>query len=205
MELLQSELRLNNNSFCNTIGVNPTIVHNIIKGRNKPGFDLLNKIILSFDNINAEWLMTGNGSVFKPKALAIQSNTGIPLVSTEVAAGFGTAEFTIKDEDIQNRYLVPDFNGIDFMIRVKGGSMYPKYSSGDIIACRILKDSKFIQWNKCHVIATREQGLLVKRLKKGHNDKFILAISDNKEYDPFEIPANEITGIALVIGVIRLE
>lgn len=205
LELLQNELHLNNNSFCNTIGVNPTIVHNIIKGRNKPGFDLLSKIILSFDNINAEWLMTGNGPVFKPKVLAVQSNTGIPLVSTEAVAGFGTSEFAIKDEDIQNRYLVPDFNGIDFMIRVKGSSMYPKYSSGDIIACRILKDSKFIQWNKCYVLATREQGLLVKRIKKGLTSDTIIAVSDNKEYDPFEIPTNEITGIAIVIGVIRLE
>ena len=68
-----------------------------------------------------------------------------------------------------------------------------------------IKESRFIQWNKCHVISTSEQGLLVKRLKKGLTEKSILAISDNKEYDPFEIPIDEISGIALVIGVIRLE
>ena len=123
----------------------------------------------------------------------------------EAAAGFGSNDFTIRDEDIQGRYLVPDFNGIDFMIRVKGSSMYPKYSSGDVIACRILHNSKFIQWNKCYVVATREQGLLIKRLKKAPTENTLLAISDNKEYDPFEIPTNEITGMALVIGVIRLE
>lgn len=127
------------------------------------------------------------------------------MVSMEVAAGFGSSDFAIREEDIQAHYIVPDFNGIDFMIRVKGSSMYPKYSSGDIIACRKLHDSKFIQWNKCYVIATKEQGLLVKRIKQSPTPEALLAVSDNKEYDPFEIPKEEITGIALVVGVIRLE
>jgi hypothetical protein len=30
-------------------------------------------------------------------------------------------------------------------------------------------------------------------------------VSEDPEYDPFEIPKEEITGIALVVGVIRLE
>lgn len=178
----------------------------------------IENILSEIPDINSEWLLTGKGGMFKP-ALAdshtfneptmvytpTTDTNGIPLIGLEVAAGFGSANFAIKEEDIQNRYIVPDFNGIDFMIRVKGSSMYPKYSSGDIIACRILRESKFIQWNKCYVIATNEQGLLVKRLKKGSDDNSLLAVSDNKEYEPFEIPTAEITGIALVIGVIRME
>lgn len=136
---------------------------------------------------------------------SIEVEKKIPLVTQEAAAGFGNDNFVIKEEDIQERYVVPDFNGIDFMIRVKGGSMYPKYSSGDIVACRILKESRFIQWNKPYIVATREQGMLCKRLlhseKKGH----LKAVSDNKEYPAFDIPEKEITGIALIVGVIRLE
>lgn len=130
---------------------------------------------------------------------------GIPLVSQEAAAGFGSENFAITEQDIKDRYVIPDFNGIDFMIRVKGSSMYPKYSSGDIIACRKLTDRNFIQWNKPHLVATRDQGILVKRLKRSEKVGFLLAVSDNKDYDPFDIPENEITGIAIVVGVIRLE
>lgn len=172
------------------------------------GGDKIAKILTFYDNLNPEWLLTGRGEKIKneiPISPAYKNNGGVPLVAMEAAAGFGSNDFTIRDEDIQGRYLVPDFNGIDFMIRVKGSSMYPKYSSGDVIACRILHNSKFIQWNKCYVVATREQGLLIKRLKKAPTENTLLAISDNKEYDPFEIPTNEITGMALVIGVIRLE
>lgn len=206
-------------AFEKSIGMSNASFGKSLKSGGAIGSNKLEKILIRYPDINPAWLIAGEGSMIRepspPTQQSSQSPTvkpyptqgpdGIPLVSMEAAAGFGTAEFAIKDEDIQNRYMVPDFNGIDFMIRVKGSSMYPKYSSGDIIACRILRESKFIQWNKCYVIATNEQGLLVKRLKKGSDDSSLLAVSDNKEYEPFEIPATEITGIALVIGVIRLE
>lgn len=56
-------LGLNNNSFSKQIDVNPTVIHNIIKGRNAPSYDILNRICLSFDNINPTWLLTGNGEM----------------------------------------------------------------------------------------------------------------------------------------------
>lgn len=172
------------------------------------GGDKIVKILTEFPEINPEWLLTGSGGMLRDKsssAATVFTPDGVPLISQEAAAGFGSLTFCIGDEDVQARYVVPDFNGIDFMIRVKGSSMYPKYSSGDIVACRVLQESKFIQWNKTYVIATREQGLLCKRLRKSENKGCLLAVSDNKEYDPFDLPEDEITGIALVVGVIRLE
>lgn len=185
--------------------------------------ETITKLFAIYPNIDSAWLLTGQEDVQKQKIgllngddilsqkakyIAHETNNianGIPLIGLDVAAGFGTAQFSISDQDIQALYVVPDFTNIDFMIRVKGSSMYPKYSSGDIIACRKLNDSKFIQWNKCYVIATTEQGLLIKRIRQCEKPDFLLAVSENKEYQPFEIPRDEITGVALVIGVIRLE
>lgn len=208
--------------FCEKIGM----TYGNFKGKAKEtpiNSTSIANILAIVPDLNLNWLLTGEGEMFlgqqniksynieeikklevnEPRAKITNKQT--PLVTVKAAAGFGTDDFAITDQDIEAFYVVPDFNGIDFMIRVKGSSMYPKYSSGDIIACRKLHNTKFIQWNKCHVIATREQGILVKRLKKGTTDKSITAISDNKEYDPFEIPLDEVTGIALVVGVIRLE
>ncbi len=147
----------------------------------------------------------GNWGIDYTKQVLKIQMPGTPLVEAEALAGFGNALFNIREQDIQDRYLVPDFNNVDFMIRVKGSSMYPKYNSGDIVACRILRERTFIQWNKAHVLATEEQGILIKRVKKGPDKATISAASDNKDYDSFEIPWTDITGIALVIGVIRLE
>lgn len=166
----------------------------------------IEKFISTYPEVNEIWLINGQEPMMKSHVIKRVDNIIlIPLVSTEVAAGFGNENFAIKEEDIQARYVVPDFNGIDFMIRVKGSSMYPKYSSGDVIACRILKERNFIQWNKTYVVATKEQGMICKRLLPSKKKDFIQVVSDNKDYPPFDIPEKEITGIALIVGVIRLE
>ncbi len=148
----------------------------------------------------------------KPKAIpfAEAARNGlnpIPLVTQRAAAGFGNADFSIAEDDVKEYYVIPKFKycHVDFMIEVSGLSMYPHFNSGDVIACSILRNTGFIQWNKCHVIATREQGILVKRLMPGEDKKHLRAISDNKEYPPFEIPVDEITGIAIVVGSVGLE
>lgn len=131
----------------------------------------------------------------------------IPLVSVAAVGGFGNPAFSIKESDIKDYYIIPKFKErhIDFMIEIYGSSMQPKYSSGDVVACTIIRESNFIQWNKVHVIGTTEQGILVKRLRKGSDPDRLLAVSDNKEYDPFEIPLVEIVGLAIVVGIVRLE
>ncbi len=63
---LISELGLNNNSFSNAVGVKPTVIYNIVDGRKSaPSYTLLNKIALSFDNIDMNWLITGSGNMLK--------------------------------------------------------------------------------------------------------------------------------------------
>jgi transcriptional regulator with XRE-family HTH domain len=63
IELIIKSLELNNNSFSMRIGVNSTVIHNIVKGRNAPSYDVLQKILSSFDNINADWLITEKGEM----------------------------------------------------------------------------------------------------------------------------------------------
>ena len=62
----------------------------------------------------------------------------------------------------------------------------------------------FFQWNKPYVLDTA-QGAIIKRIKPGSDKKHVLIVSDNKEYDPFELLYEDIYAVALVIGIIRLE
>lgn len=193
--------------FAEYLGVKPNTLHNWYS-RNTFDTEL---IYTKCNFLNPSWLLTGEGAMLTTKkdALAVptEKEKGIPLVSIEAIGGFGNIEFSIADRDVKDYYVVPKFKErkIDFMIEVYGSSMYPKYNSGDVVACKKISESNFIQWNKVHVIATKEQGILIKRLKKSDDENFLLAISDNKDYDPFLIPKDEITGVALVVGVIRLE
>lgn len=76
-------LELNNNSFSKQIEVNPTVIHNIIKGRNAPSYDILNKISLSFDNIYPTWLLTGKGEMLVggKKYADLSENTHLNMAS----------------------------------------------------------------------------------------------------------------------------
>ena len=173
--------------------------------------DTLEKFLKKYTDINSDWLFSGVLPMIKKTtdavANVVQLNSGIPFVSVTAIGGFGSTNFAIQQEDIKEYYVIPKFKHkkIDFMIEVEGSSMYPKYSSGDVVACTIIKESSFIQWNKTHVVITREQGIIIKRLKKSDIEDNLIMISDNKSYEPFEVNKKDITGIALVVGVIRLE
>ncbi|WP_073489355.1 MULTISPECIES: hypothetical protein [unclassified Flavobacterium] len=51
-------------------------------------------------------------------------------------------------------FLVPAFEGADYLINIIGSSMYPNYNNGDIAACRHLLLDTFFQWNKVYVLNT---------------------------------------------------
>ena len=153
-----------------------------------------------------ESLSAATDRVFnKPVAIpATHPNEGIPLTPIEAMAGALTSEQTILEYECE-RYVIPMFKGADFLIPVKGSSMYPKYSSGDIVACQHVPMSDlFFQWNKVYVIDTT-QGPLIKRIKPGSDKEHVSIISDNPDYDPFELHLSAIHSVALVIGVLRLE
>lgn len=184
----------------------------------------ISRFLVYAPDVNPSWLVTGRGDMLidtqdfsieqgqikKDEGelpVAQQTNKfgeGIPLIPIEAMAGALTCEQTVLEYECE-RYVVPVFKGADFLIPVKGSSMYPKYSSGDIIACqRVAMSDLFFQWNKVYVIDTN-QGALIKRIKPGSDKNHVLIVSDNEKYDPFELPVSAIHAVALVIGVIRLE
>lgn len=51
--------------FADEIGVQRSSVSHILSGRNNPSFDFIQKILLRYKNLSAEWLITGEGDMFK--------------------------------------------------------------------------------------------------------------------------------------------
>lgn len=57
--------------FARKIGVvDQTVRGIVVQKRNKPGFDMLVKILQTFDWLNAEWLITGKGEMEKAESVA---------------------------------------------------------------------------------------------------------------------------------------
>lgn len=65
-ELIAAVTKGNKRAFSAMVGVSPTVIENIVGSRQgKPGFDLLEKIAYSIENINLDWLITGRGEMLK--------------------------------------------------------------------------------------------------------------------------------------------
>lgn len=225
---------LNPNSVTVSAGLSIGLIGKAIKNESGLNSDTIEKILHAFEDLNPVWFVLGDGEMLKPdmkemshfqtvtKSVTFlgetknkenvtllednfQSQHGIPLIPIEAMAGFGTGGVQVMDYDTQ-KYVVPEFTelNVDFMLRVKGSSMYPKYNSGDLVACKKLAlNDIFFQWNKVYVLDT-DQGALIKRIKKG-SDGHLLIVSDNPSYEPYELHLSKIHAIAIVVGVIRLE
>lgn len=210
------EKEISKTLFFNKVGISPSN----FKGAGKKssiGSDLVVKILTEYPELSPEWLMLGEGEMLRSPSQqphqeakteinpSLSPQQGIPLIPIEAWAGALSGEdYSIMESDCE-RYIVPSFQDADFLITVRGDSMTPKYYSGDIVACRkvFLRDLWF-QWGKVYIIDT-DQGSVLKRVKRGSTDDTITLVSENPEYEPFELRKDQIYNIAIVQGVIRAE
>lgn len=63
------------------LGVQRSGISHILSGRNRPSFELLQRVVQSFPEISAEWLITGNGKPLKEQNLAAASGAASSATS----------------------------------------------------------------------------------------------------------------------------
>ena len=194
----------NKSEFCRRIGRPAQAIKDIVGGKQSaPGFDLIYDILSSDLGISPNWLMLGVGRMTAGEGESEQTPHTLPLIPLEAFAGPGEPSY--DDQRVEDFYTVTEFKESDFLIRVKGDSMTPKYSGGDLVACKTVKETYFLQWGRVYVICTRSQGVMIKRVQPADDDGWITCVSDNPKYAPFKVPKEDIVSIALVNGAISLD
>lgn len=160
-------------------------------------------------DVDANFLLTGEGVVSKKeKEVGKDLNSKlelVPLIPIDAMAGYGKGDMSVMYHEAE-KFLIPEFgNKMDFLIRITGTSMNPKYFNGDLIGCKVIPINTFLQWGKVYVLDT-VQGALCKRVWPSKRKGFIICRSDNAEmYPDFEISWNDVRALALVVGLIRRE
>lgn len=194
-------------AFEKELGLGNTTISKAYKNGGSLGSDKIEKILSSCPELSPLWLVTGNGPMLNGPVGADDSPVvkRLPLIPFEAVAGPGDPVY--EDERIEDYYTVSEFKDSDFLIRVKGDSMTPRYTGGDLLACKKIPITEvyFFQYGRCYVILTRSQGAMVKRIQPSEKEGWIKCVSDNTKYAPFDVPMQDIVSVALVNGSISLE
>ena len=66
-KLIDNNIVRDGKDFALTIGVSVSSITEISKGRSNVGLSAIQKTVLTFPNINLNWLITGEGNIFKTK------------------------------------------------------------------------------------------------------------------------------------------
>lgn len=223
LDLVETDTVGGKRDFATKLGMSPSMITEISKGRSSVGLSAVQNIV-SVYNVNPDWILTGKGNMYsEPTPETSTSSTpaderptepahhvpensheGIPLIPLSAMAGPFTDDTSVMEYECE-RYVIPAFKGADFLIQVKGDSMQPTYYSGDLVACqRVPLNGLFFQWNKTYVLDTI-QGPLIKRIRRGSDNDHVLIVSDNPDYEPFELSKDQFHGVALVRGLVRIE
>lgn len=89
LDLMQNE-GLKSSQLADMLGINPAGISHILAGRNKPGFDLLQKILRRFPRINPDWLILDSGPMYRdaePSSLN-PDKTDTPTRRSSAASGY---------------------------------------------------------------------------------------------------------------------
>lgn len=200
---VMQEENVRGNAFAEELDFNDSSLSKILRGMRPVPTSLLESISRVY-NINYDWLLKGEGTM-KEEQPKEENTMSLPLIPIDAMAGALTGSMDMIMEYDCERYIVPIFKGANFLIRVQGDSMTPRYLSGDIVACkRVEMDNLWFQWGKTYVLDTR-QGALLKRIEPADKEGFVQICSDNAKYKPFTLPIDEINGVALVVGTIRVD
>lgn len=77
--------------FAELLKIQPSNISHLLSGRNKPSFELLEKIMVTFPHISGDWLITGLGNyrkfvVNEPKEVVMpQKNSVVPSLFDQIS------------------------------------------------------------------------------------------------------------------------
>lgn len=81
-QLMKSE-GLTSSRMAEILGIQPSGISHILAGRNKPGFDLLQKILRRFPRVNPDWLLLDSEQMYRtgnPKSSSSTNGTDAGMV-----------------------------------------------------------------------------------------------------------------------------
>lgn len=167
------------------------------------GVSTLSPEFISVILANPDWdtsMFTGDGGMLKEGAGDGSGRGSRIRYWVDVDATAGGVE--LFDDMTTNRFIdlsIPEFRDCTDAVNLYGDSMMPLYRNGQIIILKEWKES-FIDFGNVYLVITCNGNRMVKYLRRGSDADHVLCISENKDFDPFEIERKDILRLYLVKG-----
>ncbi len=185
--------------FAQKLGIKRSLLGAYEEERAEPRIDVLETVCdifkLTLDDILRKDL-SDNKSNYLARRRAIKLASGrpdIPFVPVKAAAGYlaGYADPEFVDE--LNTFTLPMLSGGNYRaFEIIGDSMLPT-PSGSVIVGEKVDNLDEVKNNAACIVVSRNEGIVYKRVQKnGRQKNKVTLISDNPNFHPYTVNAEEI-------------
>lgn len=145
---------------------------------------------------DASFIEVGNRRILFPITINGADEDLIEIVPIEASAGYlqgyADPEYIEHLAKIKLPFLP---TGTHRAFPIKGDSMLP-VKSGSYIVAKFIEDIRDIKNGRTYIVLSRSEGMVYKRVfKKLEEHNMLLMVSDNKKYDPYYLPAEDVLEI----------
>lgn len=192
--------------FANELDISRERVASYEQGRSSPPVEILvalsNYFNLPIDVLikndltsatDASFIKIGDQRILFPIKVNEDNEDVIEIVPTDASAGYlrgyTDPEYIETLNDLKLPFLP---TGKHRAFPIKGDSMLP-IKSGSFIIAKYLEDINYLHSGSTYIVLTYNDGLVYKRVyDKIEEHQCLLMVSDNKRYDPYYVPVDEI-------------
>ncbi len=199
-------------AFARDYGIEPSYLLKKLKGIRPVTRNDIRK--MEKTPVNTDWLVTGEGQMFKegftpPQWEAhpvpvITKETGIPLYDVDFALGY--TDFF--NDSMGGPLAYVDFPGTrnaTCWVRTTGDSMEPVIHSGDFLCLKKIEEwSAYLTTGEIYAIETVNDMRTVKKIERGYDELSLTLVPVNTEYKKQEIRKDLIRQVFKVVAVAKL-
>ena len=192
--------------FASELNISRERVASYEQGRSSPPVEILiefsNYLNLPIDVLikndltgtaDTSFIKIGNQRILFPIKVNEDNEDMIEIIPADASAGYLRGYTDPEYIESLNNLKLPFLpTGKHRAFPIKGDSMLP-IKSGSLIIAKYLEDISYLNSGSTYIVLTYNDGLVYKRVyDKIEEHQCLLMVSDNKKYDPYYVPVEEI-------------
>jgi len=142
---------------------------------------------------DTSFIKIGNQRILFPIKVNEDNEDMIEIIPADASAGYLRGYTDPEYIESLNNLKLPFLpTGKHRAFPIKGDSMLP-IKSGSLIIAKYLEEISYLNSGSTYIVLTYNDGLVYKRVyDKIEEHQCLLMVSDNKKYDPYYVPVEEI-------------